>query len=299
MSEEFISEIEYPFTQLPTKIWEMNLQPTEFLVLTRIIYRAGLRGQCFESRANIAQACNISPRSVSSAFSTLEMLNIISIRSRKAEMKPNLIRINSLAQWQSKMQSPSEKELPSASIAQGLVQPLQEASATIAHGTRSLELDPIELDSFLNTVATAHAAAPQEPEKEVVIEVLDSKPEKQKSAGSLIFEAYQDAYIQRYKIEPLRNAKTNSICSQIAKQLPLDEAIALMHFFVQQNVAFYLQRSHAIQLALGDLQALRTNMLQNKAMSSRQAFLADKQQAQKNIVDSYLENREKYLNMFK
>lgn len=159
-------------------------------------------------------------------------------------------------------------------------------------------MSPISPRSLPN-VATAHAAATEEPLTELVTEVLDSKPEKQKSAGSLIFEAYQDAYVQRYKIEPLRNAKTNSICSQIAKQLPLDEAVALMHFFVQQNVAFYLQRGHAIQLALGDLQVLRTNMLQNKAMSSRQAFLADKQQAQKNMVESYLENREKYLKMFK
>lgn len=147
-------------------------------------------------------------------------------------------------------------------------------------------------------VATAHAAATQEPVTELVTEVLDSKPEKQKTAGALIFEAYQDAYVQRYGLEPLRNAKTNSICAQIAKQLPVDEARALMHFFVQQNVAFYLQRGHAIQLALADLQALRTNMLQNKAMSAREAFLADKQQAQKNVLDDYLANREKYQKMF-
>lgn len=158
-------------------------------------------------------------------------------------------------------------------------------------------MSPISPRSLPN-VATAHAAATQEPVTELVTEVLDSKPEKQKTAGALIFEAYQDAYVQRYGLEPLRNAKTNSICAQIAKQLPVDEARALMHFFVQQNVAFYLQRGHAIQLALADLQALRTNMLQNKAMSAREAFLADKQQAQKNVLDDYLANREKYQKMF-
>lgn len=142
-------------------------------------------------------------------------------------------------------------------------------------------------------LATAEAAAPQEViEPEVLID--EPKAKAQKPAGSLIFEAYREAYLRRYNVEPLRNAKTNGICSQIAKQLPLDEAIALMHFFLQQNVAFYIQRGHAIQLALGDLQALRTNMLNNQAMSSRQAQLADKQQAQKNALQNYLENREKY-----
>lgn len=142
-------------------------------------------------------------------------------------------------------------------------------------------------------LASADAAATQDAiEPEVIFAEKNSKTEK--PAGSLIFEAYREAYLQRYKVEPLRNAKTNSICSQIAKQLPLDEALALMHFFLQQNVAFYIQRGHAIQLALGDLQALRTNMLNNQAMSSRQAQLADKQQAQKNALQNYLENREKY-----
>jgi len=158
-----------------------------------------------------------------------------------------------------------------------------------------LTLGSSNLSSDLSSnVATAHAAATEEPVKELVTEVLNSKPEKQKTSGALIFEAYQESYVQRYKIEPLRNAKTNSICSQIAKQLSIDEAVALMHFYLQQNVAWYVQKAHAIEYALKDLQALRTNMLNNQAMSSRQAQLVDKQQSQKNALDNYLANREKY-----
>jgi hypothetical protein len=167
------------------------------------------------------------------------------------------------------------------------------------NGGTLLSLGSVSLSGSLSSgcgepiLATAEAAAPQ---KAIEPEVLIDEPraKAQKPAGSLIFEAYREAYLRRYNVEPLRNAKTNGICSQIAKQLPLDEAIALMHFFLQQNVAFYIQRGHAIQLALGDLQALRTNMLNNQAMSSRQAQLADKQQAQKNALQNYLENREKY-----
>lgn len=299
MSDQYESKVPFPFTVAPNQIWEIGLSGNEIAILLRILYRAGLRGQCFESRTSIAEACSMTERTVSTCFMELERLNILHIVRRKVEKKPNLITVNSPDVWISKRKNFPKEEVCREIVSHQKGNDFPSRREIVSHRTRSPEQDSIEQDSFFNTVATAHAAAPQEPEKEVVIEVLDSKPEKQKSAGSLIFEAYQDAYIQRYKIEPLRNAKTNSICSQIAKQLPLDEAVALMHFFVQQNVAFYLQRSHAIQLALGDLQALRTNMLQNKAMSSRQAFLADKQQAQKNIVDTYLENREKYLNMFK
>lgn len=123
-----------------------------------------------------------------------------------------------------------------------------------------------------------------------------TRPKKAKtvSDGSLIFEAYKEAYAKRYSQEPLRNAKVNSICSQIAKEVGIEVGKAIMHFYLQQNVAWYVQKAHAIQFALADLQALRTNMLNNQAMSSRQAQLVDKQQSQKNALENYLANREKY-----
>lgn len=295
MSDQYESKIPFPFTIAPNELWEVGLSGNEIAVLLRILYRAGFKGKCFESRASIAEACCLSEKTVSNCFAELERLNILQITRRRIENKPNLITVNAPAEWESKRKNFPEQDRPREKFTQDLGKNLHEPREKFTHGTRSHELDSIEQDSFLNTVAASEIAATQEP----VTEVLDSKPSKQKSAGSLIFEAYQDAYVQRYGLEPLRNAKTNSICSQIAKQLPLDEAQAIMHFYLQQNVAFYLQRGHAIQLVLSDLQVLRTNMLKNKAMSAREAFLADKQQAQKNIVDSYLENREKYLKMFK
>lgn len=120
-----------------------------------------------------------------------------------------------------------------------------------------------------------------------------------KPDGSFVFEAYREAYERRYRVQPIRNAKVNSICSQIVKQVGVDEGKAVMHFYLQQNVAWYIQKGHAIEYALKDLQALRTNMLNNKSMSSREAQQADKQQAQKNVLDDYLANRDEYQNMFK
>jgi hypothetical protein len=284
VSEEFISEIEYPFTQLPTKIWEMNLQPTEFLVLTRIIYRAGLRGQCFESRANIAQACNISPRSVSSAFSTLEMLNIISIRSRKAEMKPNLIRINSLAQWQSKMQSPSEKELPSASIAQGLVQPLQEASATIAHGTRSLELDQLKLDQCIKTVPTASAVEVLEAENQVPLYKADKK-NKEQTGGSLIFEAFADAYAERYGFEPARGKEANRWAKKIYEEVGTTEGQDLVRHYVHMNKQWFLQKGHSLEWCFRDLTEVKRSFTTGRTNTSAQIKQIEQRQTAKETSD--------------
>lgn len=297
MSEQFRSKQTYPFMMVPNKIWEIGLTGNEIAVFLRVFFRANFKDECFESRGSIADACCLSEKTVSNCFAELERLNIVHITRRRIENKPNLITVNDSDEWQSKRKNFPNQDRPREKFTQDLGKNLHEPREKFTHRIKLPELNSIELDS-LNTVAASEIAAPQEPMQEPVIEVLDSKTEKQKSAGSLIFEAYQDAYLKRYGIEPLRNAKTNSICSQIAKQLPLNEAQAIMHFYVQQNVAFYLQRGHAIQLVLSDLQALRTNMLKNRAMSSREAYLADKQQAQKNTVEDYLENREELLKMF-
>lgn len=117
------------------------------------------------------------------------------------------------------------------------------------------------------------------------------KAENKPSDGSLIFEAYSEAYQQRYKLEPLRNAKVNSICAQIAKQVPLDEAKAIMHFYLRQNVSWYVQKGHAIEYAQKDLQALRTNMMKNQTMSTHAANNADKIAAQKQALENFNERQ--------
>lgn len=275
--EEFLSEVENNFTMIPNETYEFGLSPSEIAILHRIFLRAGTKGgTCFESRASMAKACGMSVRTVTTVFESLERLSIIEVLCRKGQHKPNLIRIKSIAQWKSKTQILQDEGGASANIASELVQILPVSCATIAHGTISIELDPIELDS-LNTVT---------PEKSVVAL-------KKPTPGSQVYEAYAEAFENRYNTQPIRNAKVNAICSQIAQQVGLQEAKAIMHFYLQQNVAWYVQKGHAIEYALKDLQALRTNMLNNKSMSSREAQQVDKQQAQVNALQNYLAKREK------
>lgn len=275
MADEYLSEIESNFMITPNEIWDIGLTPSEFIVLSRILMRSGIKsGKCFESRNSVADACKMSTKTVSAVFTELENLNIIENVHRKSENKPNLIRVKSVAQWRSKRKNFPQKDLPRENISLALGKLSNKAREIKSHGTISIELDPFELDQ-LNTLT---------PEKSVV----------PRSNSTQIFEAYKEAYERRYKVEPLRNAKVNTICAQIAQQVGIEDGQAIMHFYLQQNVAWYVQKSHALEYALKDLQALRTNMLNNKAMSSREAQKVDVQQAQKNALQNYLENREKY-----
>lgn len=280
MNDEFLCDIETNFTMIPNEIWNYGLKPNELAVLFRIFRRAsGKSGTCFESRKSIALGCSMSVKTVDRVFEELENLNIIQRESRKDDGKPNLIRIKALAHWSSKRTNSPNGGRGCVTESQGGASQSRTGCVTESHIRIYHEVNPIEVDP-LNTLTTDKPVVPRE-------------------NGAPIFEAYREAYERRYRVEPIRNAKVNSICSQIVKQVGVHEGKAVMHFYLQQNVAWYIQKGHAIEYALKDLQALRTNMLNNKSMSSREAQQADKQQAQKNVLDDYLANRDEYQNMFK
>ena len=278
MSEEFFCEIETNFTMIPNEIWDYNLTTYELAVLCRIFRRAGAKsGSCFESRKHIAEACGMSRKQVDRVFAELELHNIIEIDSRKDTGKPNRIRIKSIAHWLSK-----RTDSPKG------------GGGCDSQSHRGETHSPTGCDSQSHHISITTKQTQCEGKPNLVADGQAMRHPTQKTAGAEVWQAYSEAYAKRYGQEPLRNAKVNSICSQIAKEVGIEVGKAIMHFYLQQNVAWYVQKAHAIQFALADLQALRTNMLNNQAMSSRQAQLVDKQQSQKNALENYLANREKY-----
>lgn len=98
-----------------------------------------------------------------------------------------------------------------------------------------------------------------------------SKKEVDQNARSLnseIWTAYFDAYRLRYGVDPVRNAKTNSIISQLAARLGL-EAIEVVKFYLTHNDSFYLKNLHAIGHCLTNAESLRTQMLRGKTITSK------------------------------
>lgn len=280
MNYEFLSDVETNFTIIPNEIWNYGLKPNELTVLCRIFRRAsGKSGTCFESQKSIAEGCGISIKTVERAFDYLQEHHFIKVESRKSEGKTNLIRILAVAHWIGRQTNSPKQDGGYVTQSYRGTSHSRTGYVTQSYISISPEVNPSEVDPD-NTLRAG-------------------KPVSPPSNGTLVFDAYRQAYERRYGVGPIRNGKVNSICSTIVQQVGIDEGKALMHFYLQQNVSWYLQKSHAIEYALKDLQALRTNMLNNKAMSSREAQQADKQQAQQNVLDDYLANREEYQKMFK
>ncbi len=82
-----------------------------------------------------------------------------------------------------------------------------------------------------------------------------------------IWEQYKESYLDRYRVEPVRNAKVNTNISQIAKRLG-PEAIDVVRFYLTHDKTFYVGKMHDIGLCLADAEALRTQWLKGKAVTN-------------------------------
>lgn len=90
--------------------------------------------------------------------------------------------------------------------------------------------------------------------------------------------AYSDAYQERYKTEPVRNAKVNGQLLQFVKRLGAEEAPGVAAWYVASNNRFYVQKRHAVDCLLADAEGLRTEWATNTRVTETRAREADRLQ---------------------
>lgn len=94
--------------------------------------------------------------------------------------------------------------------------------------------------------------------------------------GSSVWDAYAGAYLGRYKVAPVRNARSNGMCAQLVKRLGVDAAIGVVRFYVTHSSSYYVQKAHALGPCLADCEALHTQMLNGMTITRASASHADK-----------------------
>lgn len=282
MSEQFRSKQTYPFMMVPNKIWEIGLTGNEIAVFLRVFFRANFKDECFESRGSIAEACCLSEKTVSNCFAELERLNILHITRRRIENKPNLITVNDADEWQSKRKIFPDKEQAQVNSSQGLRENLPEAQGKITYGTKLPELNSIEQDSFLNTVPTASAVEVLEAEKSVD---KPHKASKEQTGGSLIFEAFADAYHDRYGFEPMRGKEANRWAKKIYEEVGAEEGQHLVRHYVSMNKQWFLQKGHSLEWCFRDLTEVKRSFVTGRTMTTTQIKQLEQRQTAKETSD--------------
>lgn len=79
--------------------------------------------------------------------------------------------------------------------------------------------------------------------------------------------SYERAYRDRWKVEPVRNAKVNSQVAAIVKAVGADTAPNVLAFYVRHNDPLYVQRQHDMSLALRDISGLTTQYRRGAAIT--------------------------------
>ena len=111
-----------------------------------------------------------------------------------------------------------------------------------------------------------------------------------KSAAS--WQAYCEAYRQRYATEPVENSKARSLLCQLVDRLGAEEAPKVAGFYVRHNGAWYVKNLHQLDHLIRDAEKLRTEWATGSTMTDTKARQTDKTQAAANVWGALIAEQE-------
>lgn len=102
-----------------------------------------------------------------------------------------------------------------------------------------------------------------------------AKP-KEESKGVQTWVAYSNAYYSRYGVDPVRNAKTNSMITQLVDRLGEDDAPHVAAFYIHHSNSFYVANGHSVGMLLRDAEKLRTEWATGRKVTQTMARQVDR-----------------------
>ena len=97
------------------------------------------------------------------------------------------------------------------------------------------------------------------------------KSVKPPTAGSQVWQIYELAYQSRWTVAPLRNARANRHCAELAGLVGIAGAMDLARYYVSRNDARYVNAKHPLGLLIMDAQKLSTEHRGGCEMTMRDA----------------------------
>lgn len=200
-----------------------------------------------------------------------------------------------------KHQAPHVREkpsdLPSPEQGTAKVVPSTEQGSALAspRSPDSLIPDSLFSDSLIpdvlipdsETLPIAEAPAPTN------IQVLKPRA-KQKTdaqvANANTWDAYTIAYLERYGVEPVRNAKVNAQIAQLVQRLGADEAPQVAMFYVTINDSFFIRASHEFGLLVSRAEGIRTQWITGRQVNAVTARQIENTQANMNAAQEAARN---------
>ena len=296
------------FAMIPLEVMidkRLTLETMRVLI-TLFSFRRKNTDLVYPTRETLSKRCNMHPSNISAATSALVKLGWLkkngsgghSMATKYTITVPDLVaeqatvvgdekvaysatdessRIGNRSRigYRSRLHTPPLAQSATRPLAEQATRPLAQ-SATRNKATEQLTENRTE--NKPSDIAPANAAAKKEP--------LDSALQ---NACKATWKSYCDAYFNRYKIEPVRNAGVNSMVKQFVQKIPHNEAPLVAAFFVNHNDKFYVQKTHPVSLMAKDAEGLRTQWATGKAITATRAQQVDRSQANASCASEAME----------
>lgn len=105
-----------------------------------------------------------------------------------------------------------------------------------------------------------------------------------------VWNAYSNAYQDRYGVPPTRNAESNSAIKRFCSQIPAEECEAVAAFYLTHNHSFYVTKAHNPKHLASDAAKLRTEWATGKQITQTEAMQKDKTAARHNVYKRLIDN---------
>ena len=149
-------------------------------------------------------------------------------------------------------------------------------------GRTLLSLGSSPLSAPLSHVPTASAVEVLEAEKTID---KPHKASKEQTGGSLIFEAFAEAYFNRYGFEPMRGKEANRWAKKIYEEVGTLEGRDLVCHYVSMNKQWFLQKGHSLEWCFRDLTEVKRSFVTGKTMTTAQIKQLEQRQTAKEVSD--------------
>ena len=104
--------------------------------------------------------------------------------------------------------------------------------------------------------------------------------------------AYSGAYLDRYGVEPVRNAKVNAAIKGFTRRIGADESPDVARYYVWHADAYYARKCHDAGAMLADAEKLRTEWATKRQVTGVSARQQERSGTMCNAVDRILAKRE-------
>lgn len=103
--------------------------------------------------------------------------------------------------------------------------------------------------------------------------------------------AYSAAYRMRYGVDPVRNAKSSALLSQLVDRVGAEDAPQVAAYYVGHNSAYYVGRGHQLHCLVADAEKLRTEWATRRQITGAEARQVERTQQNGDVWTGLLKGR--------